>query len=270
MLACVLPSLVKCGESCELLRKRQQSCRTPKWGRMLALVSTGCRKAGTMWLRRGLIGLDQQLAVGRMQTDICACVASVARMPVRSVVTGDSSLLQCAPPSVVRRIVPEAPTIQQTFPVGAEPANRLIGVDAADLWYPRRTFVPGTFKRAGAGPIRQACFPFGVQKTWGFCRAAATHRCVFLGASIRESLGAAETSTDSERAEIASAFAAIALGGERHIVVVRSGRRRRRGPVQRSTEPAWPPTDCETLPASAMTSWAREEVVVVAVQLEDA
>src|SRR5260370_21562160 len=40
--------------------------------------------------------------------------------------TGARNFCQCAPPSVVRRIVPLLPTIQQTFSEGAEPPSRSV------------------------------------------------------------------------------------------------------------------------------------------------
>src|SRR5207249_3073748 len=50
--------------------------------------------------------------------------ASVARMPPKSSSRGEWIVAQCAPPSVVSRMVPARPTIQQTFSEGAEPAVR--------------------------------------------------------------------------------------------------------------------------------------------------
>src|SRR5260370_33449739 len=55
---------------------------------------------------------------------IVACCASVARMPPRSSDRGDEINVQCAPPSVVSRMAPARPTIQQTLSEGAEPVSK--------------------------------------------------------------------------------------------------------------------------------------------------
>src|SRR6266478_8611676 len=52
-----------------------------------------------------------------------ASTATTVRM---SSCTGARSFCQCAPASVVRRIVPLLPTIQQTLSVGAEPPSRSV------------------------------------------------------------------------------------------------------------------------------------------------
>src|SRR5260370_25796595 len=55
---------------------------------------------------------------------IVACRASVARIPPRSSDSGEAINVQCAPPSVVRRMAPTRPTIQQTLSEGAEPVSK--------------------------------------------------------------------------------------------------------------------------------------------------
>ena len=47
----------------------------------------------------------------------------MARILNKSEVMGEFCLNQWAPPSVVRNMVPELPTIQQTCSVGADPAS---------------------------------------------------------------------------------------------------------------------------------------------------
>src|SRR5260370_39719884 len=53
-----------------------------------------------------------------------ACSASEARMPPRSSGNGEEINGQCAPPSVVRRMAPTRPTIQQTLSEGPEPVTK--------------------------------------------------------------------------------------------------------------------------------------------------
>src|SRR5713101_5860043 len=55
---------------------------------------------------------------------IVACCASVARIPPRSSDSGEEIKVQCAPPSVVKRMAPTRPTIQQILSEGAEPVNK--------------------------------------------------------------------------------------------------------------------------------------------------
>src|SRR5712664_4777007 len=55
---------------------------------------------------------------------IVACCASVARIPPRSSDSGEEIKVQCAPPSVVKRMAPTRPTIQQTLSEGAEPVSK--------------------------------------------------------------------------------------------------------------------------------------------------
>src|SRR5579864_2963790 len=65
-----------------------------------------------------------------------------------------------------------------------------------------------------AGPMRQACFPPGAQKTWGFCRAAARSMACSGVRDAAADWRAPETSTDSAIAETAltsEAFAAFVL-----------------------------------------------------------
>src|SRR2546430_1964434 len=50
--------------------------------------------------------------------------ASVARTPPKSSSSGEWRMAQCEPASMVRRIVPARPTIQQTLSEGAEPDVR--------------------------------------------------------------------------------------------------------------------------------------------------
>src|SRR2546422_2471631 len=57
---------------------------------------------------------------------IVACRSSVARIPPRSSDNGEGINLQCAPPSVVRRMAPTRPTIQQTLSEGAEPVSKSV------------------------------------------------------------------------------------------------------------------------------------------------
>src|ERR1700722_7639653 len=59
--------------------------------------------------------------------------------------------------------------------------------------------------------MRQACFPPGVQKTWRFFSAAAR----IIARALPGDWGAAEISTDSVTAEMASRFSALDLEGER-------------------------------------------------------
>src|SRR5580704_1083908 len=123
--------------------------------------------------------------------------------PVRK--SGTKEIQACMA-SVVRNMVPEAPTIQQTLMLEAEPARRSVytplicGIQ----------FRPLSLECSSepAGPMRQACFPPGAQKTWGFRRAA-------VRITARALAGAAETSTDSVTAEFASRFSALDLGAER-------------------------------------------------------
>src|SRR5689334_3691364 len=138
--------------------------------------------------------------------EIQACKASAARTAVRSCVTGDSNLIQCLPPSVVRKIVPEAPTTQQTFAEGAEPATR----SAVTPLSCRAHLTPLSEECSSepAGPRRQSCFPPGAKKTCGFCSAAS--RIIALA---REGVsGSAEISTDWAAVEIASALADFSFG----------------------------------------------------------
>src|SRR5207248_11318138 len=62
----------------------------------------------------------------RCSKDTVACCALTANTEVKSSRIGGSTFVQCAPPSVVRRIVPAFPTIQQTVSEGAEPAIRSV------------------------------------------------------------------------------------------------------------------------------------------------
>src|SRR6202158_1273549 len=55
---------------------------------------------------------------------IVACSASAARIPPRSSDIGEEINVQCAPPSVVKRMAPPRPTIQQTLSEGAEPVSK--------------------------------------------------------------------------------------------------------------------------------------------------
>lgn len=137
---------------------------------------------------------------------IVAWKASLARTPVRSLVTGEFSFIQCSPPSVVRKMVPELPTIQQTFAETAEPAKRSVSTPLTCGVH----VTPLSFELSSdpAGPARQACFPLGAQKTWGFCKAAAR----IIARALAGLCGSAETSTVSFMAEIASALAAFSLG----------------------------------------------------------
>src|SRR3984893_9349500 len=57
---------------------------------------------------------------------IVACRSSVARIPPRSSDSGEEINVQCAPPSVVRRMAPTRPTIQQTLSEGAEPVSKSV------------------------------------------------------------------------------------------------------------------------------------------------
>src|SRR5712664_1175804 len=53
-----------------------------------------------------------------------ACSASAARIPPRSSFSGEESNFQCAPASVVKRMAPARPMIQQTLSDVAEPLSR--------------------------------------------------------------------------------------------------------------------------------------------------
>src|SRR5713101_2369198 len=55
---------------------------------------------------------------------IVACRSSVARIPPISSDSGEGINVQWAPPSVVRRMAPTRPTIQQTLSEGAEPVSK--------------------------------------------------------------------------------------------------------------------------------------------------
>src|SRR5579859_1392598 len=101
---------------------------------------------------------------------IHACMASAARTPVRLFVTGESSLVQCAPPSVVRRMVPELPTTQQTLADGADPASKSVLTPLVCSVHLRP--LSDECSREPDGPTRQRCFPSGATNTWGFCSAA--------------------------------------------------------------------------------------------------
>src|SRR5580704_9330994 len=126
--------------------------------------------------------------------------------PVRK--SGTKEIQACMA-SVVRNMVPEAPTIQQTLMLEAEPARRSVytplicGIQFRPLSW--------ECSSEPAGPMRQACFPPGAQKTWGFSRAAAR----IIARALAGDRRAAETSTDSGSAEIASRFSALDFEAER-------------------------------------------------------
>src|SRR5580704_6629664 len=125
--------------------------------------------------------------------------------PVRK--SGTKEIQACMA-SVVRNMVPEAPTIQQTLMLEAEPARRSVytplicGIQ----------FRPLSLECSSepAGPMRQACFPPGAQKAWGFRRAAVR----IMARALAGDCGAAAISTDSVTAEIASRFSALDLEAE--------------------------------------------------------
>src|SRR5215472_7497778 len=86
--------------------------------------------------------------------------ASVARTPPKSSSSGEWSTAQCEPASVVRRMVPARPTIQQTFSEGAEPAVR----STTTLLLCRDQEAPPSLENSimPAWPARQSVFLLGV------------------------------------------------------------------------------------------------------------
>src|SRR5215467_13317503 len=87
---------------------------------------------------------------------MAACNASVARTPAKSSPSGEWRMVQCAPESTVRRIVPARPTIQQTLSEGAEPAVS----STATLLFCGVQVAPPSLENAmrPAGPMRHRVF----------------------------------------------------------------------------------------------------------------
>src|SRR5205807_6167114 len=85
--------------------------------------------------------------------------ASVARTPPRSSSSGEWRRAQCEPASVVRRMVPARPTIQQTLSEEAAPAVR----STSTLLVCRDQEAPPSLENSTlpAGPARQRIFRFG-------------------------------------------------------------------------------------------------------------
>src|SRR5277367_4153544 len=76
-----------------------------------------------------------------------------------SSVVGEESFSQCLPPSVVRRMAPLRPAIQQILLEGAEPAS--ISATTGDFW--RRQFAPASAEPSTipTGERRQTTYPVG-------------------------------------------------------------------------------------------------------------
>src|SRR5215469_17643139 len=102
--------------------------------------------------------VSKTLVLPRFQ--MVAWSASVARTPPRSSSSGEWRTAQCEPASVVRRMVPARPTIQQIFPEGAEPAVR----STTTLLLCRDQEAPPSFENSimPAWPARQRVLLVGV------------------------------------------------------------------------------------------------------------
>src|SRR4029077_2211167 len=75
--------------------------------------------------------------------------------------TGARNFCQCAPASVVRRIVPLLPTIQQTLSVGAEPPSKSV---VTPLGCKVHVFpASGEYSMRPACPTRQDTVPPGAE-----------------------------------------------------------------------------------------------------------
>src|SRR5215467_4613727 len=102
-------------------------------------------------------------------------------MPPKSSASGERRVAQCAPASVVRRMVPVRPTIQQTLSEGADPAVR----SANTLLTCRDQEVPPSLENSimPAWPPRQRVFPPGAAITDGLTTAAIRKAALSLNAA---------------------------------------------------------------------------------------
>src|SRR5207245_9665852 len=107
--------------------------------------------------------------------------ASVARTPPKSSTSGEWMMAQCAPASVVRRMVPARPSIQQTLSEGAEPAVR----SANTLLVCRDQEAPPSLENSimPACPTRQSVSPPGAAITDGLMAAAIRKAAPSLNAA---------------------------------------------------------------------------------------
>src|SRR5215469_2467427 len=120
---------------------------------------------------------------------IVAWRASVARTPLKSSARGERMVAQCAPASVVSRMVPAWPTTQQTFSEGAEPA-----VNSTDtLLTCRDQDAPPSLEYSilPRWPTRQEVFATGAEITIGLITDAIRSAAVSLNAEGRGADGGA-------------------------------------------------------------------------------
>src|SRR5215472_8136758 len=112
--------------------------------------------------------VSRVLVLARFQ--MVAWRASVARTPPKSSPSGEWMVTQCAPASVVSKMVPAWPTTQQTFSEGAEPAVR----SANTLLICRNQEAPPSVENSimPAWPARQRVLPPGAAITDGVTTAA--------------------------------------------------------------------------------------------------
>src|SRR5215470_13772597 len=108
-------------------------------------------------------------------------------MPPKSSTSGEWIALQCTPASVVRRMVPARPTIQQTLSEGAEPPVR----SANTLLTCRDQEAPPSLENSiiPTCPARQKTFPPGAAITDGFITDAIRNAAPSLNAAAGADVG---------------------------------------------------------------------------------